>query len=152
MILRTRYASDVVPKDSVHYARVYGPPNTSKSRIDSPKLTRIEGTLEIPVALPDDEMLVDGFNFAPKEVAKCWVSALKESIDVDESIFVLQLHPERVAIMRDALVEVLEWADRSNVRIRGLSEIAENGTRPGSHCMAITGDIDIVKLSDMARG
>lgn len=142
---------DAIPKDSEHYAQVRGLLNMCKPRCDSPRPTRIEGTLEIPVALPDDEMLVDRLNFAPKEVAECWISALKESMDVDESVFVLQLHPERVAILSDALVEVLEWANRSNVRIRNLSEIAENGTRPGSHCMAITGDIDIVRLTDVAR-
>jgi peptidoglycan/xylan/chitin deacetylase (PgdA/CDA1 family) len=142
----------VLPKDSDYDAPAHQVLNACKTISDSPKLTRIEGILEIPVALPDDEWLVDQLHLAPKEVAKCWISALKESMRTDESVFVLQLHPERVAILSDTLIEVLEWAIRSNVRIRSLSEIAKNGTRPGENCMAITGDMDIVRLSDIARG
>lgn len=143
---------DTIPNDSPRYPLVEKILKLYDMRYNAPKISKIEQILEIPVALPDDEILVDRLNFDPKQVSKCWIDSINMSLKTDGGVFVLQLHPERISFLKESLIDTINWAVKNNIQIKSLAEIAKNGTRPGSHYMAITGDIDIVKLSDIARG
>jgi len=143
---------DTIPQDSLKYHLVEKILRLYDLRYNAPKISKIEQIQEIPVALPDDEILVDRLNFDPKQVSKCWIDSINMSLKTDGGVFVLQLHPERISFLKESLIDTINWAVKNNIQIKSLAEIAKNGTRPGSHYMAITGDIDIVKLSDIARG
>lgn len=89
-------------------------------------LPRLEGGLvEIPIALPDDEMLVDRLEAADGLIGSAWRSIFMKTHDRGE-LFVLQLHPERVALCANGLEAVLRDAQAlaSSVWCARLAEIA----------------------------
>ncbi len=98
---------------------------------ERPSLPRFDGRLvEIPVSLPDDEMLVDRLGSrtggAINEVIEsAWCSILSETYRRGE-LFTVQLHPERIAWGADGLSAVLSRARalRPPVWVARLSEIA----------------------------
>lgn len=143
---------DTIPKDSQKYPLVEDFLKLYVMRYNAPIMSKIDQIQEIPVALPDDEILVDRLNFGPKQVSKCWIDSIKMSMKTEGSVFVLQIHPERISLLKESLIGTIDWAVKNNIHIKSLADIAKGGTRPGSHYMAITGDIDIVKLSDIAWG
>lgn len=65
--------------------------------------------LEIPVSLPDDEMLVERLRLDEGQMAAIWTAAL-EQCHARGELFVLQLHPERFPLCAGALERVLERA------------------------------------------
>jgi peptidoglycan/xylan/chitin deacetylase (PgdA/CDA1 family) len=66
--------------------------------------------LEIPVSLPDDELLVERLRLTDVEqMAAIWTKALHQS-HAREELFVLQLHPERFPLCARALERVLQSA------------------------------------------
>ena len=112
------------------------------------------GIIRIPVSLPDDEMLIDRLNIRnQKLLGKIWLKILKETSDKG-GVFVLQLHPERIAFALDALKMLIGEANKKNVWITSLKELAlywmRNGNIPNDYksVMCITGDIDIMRLWD----
>jgi hypothetical protein len=83
--------------------------------------------VEIPVSLPEDEMLVDRLGIKDeKRIAGIWQDILKESHARGE-LFTLQLHPERILSCQRALSEVLGQAQALSplVWVATLREIAE---------------------------
>jgi peptidoglycan/xylan/chitin deacetylase (PgdA/CDA1 family) len=86
----------------------------------------IDGVVEIPVSVPDDEIIVDrlGINDG-KEISGLWRDILAQSYRGGE-LFVLQLHPERIMHCESALVDVLQEARRLDppVWVATLKEIA----------------------------
>lgn len=142
---------DTIPRDSKKYPLVEKILKLYDLRYNAPKISKIGQILEIPVALPDDEILVDRLNFGPRQVSKCWVDSINMSMKTDGGVFVLQLHPERISLLKESLIDIIDWAMKNNIQIKSLADIAKNGTKTGCHYMAITGDIDIVKLSDIMR-
>ncbi len=73
-------------------------------------LPRLEGDLvEIPVSLPDDEILLDRLRGSADLIEKVWRKILLRTHRQGE-LFTLQLHPERVALCADGLVAVLSEA------------------------------------------
>jgi peptidoglycan/xylan/chitin deacetylase (PgdA/CDA1 family) len=142
---------DTIPKNLPKYPLVERILKLYDTRYDVPKVSKIEQILEIPIALPDDEILVDRLNFGPIQVSKCWIDSMNMSMKTDGGVFVLQLHPERISLLKESIIDTINWAVKNNIQIKSLADIAKNGTRPGSHYMAITGDIDIVRLSDIMR-
>lgn len=87
----------------------------------------LAGVLDIPVSLPDDEMLVERLRFADaSQIGQIWNSILEMSYRYGE-LFTLQLHPERIEICRQALHDILKRAIsmKPKVWIANLSEIAE---------------------------
>lgn len=143
---------DTIPKDSSNYPQVEKILKLYDIKYNAPKISKIEQVLEIPVALPDDEILMDRMNFSPTQVSECWIDSIKMSMKTDGGIYVLQLHPERISLLKESLINTIDWAEKNNIQIKSLADIAKNGVRTGSHYMAITGDIDIVGLSDIVRG
>lgn len=82
--------------------------------------------VEVPVSLPDDEILVDRLNGENKGlVGRVWRRILVETYQRGE-LFTLQLHPERIAECADGLSAVLTEARalRPPVWIARLDEIA----------------------------
>ncbi len=68
--------------------------------------------LEIPVSLPDDEMLVERLRLRDQgQMATIWSAAL-EQCHARGELFVLQLHPERFPLCAEAVESLLSRAQR----------------------------------------
>ncbi len=94
---------------------------------ERPSLPHFRGRIvEIPVSLPDDEMLLD--RLAGDTAAlptRVWLAVLEETYRRGE-LFTLQLHPERIAWGREGLVAVLSDAlsRQPAVWVANLGEVA----------------------------
>ncbi len=88
----------------------------------------INGLVEIPVSLPDDEILLDRMHLSPEKVGEIWKSMLTMAIERGEAL-ILQLHPERFDILRQELHDVLALATQSSVWLASLRELASWWTR-----------------------
>ena len=108
------------------------------------KIEKIENIVEIPVSLPDDEILVDRLGYRSDKVGDVWIKMCDKIINIG-GIPVLQLHPERGKICSDALKNILQWAAKKDVSVLQLKDIAKGKK---DNVMAITGDVDIMKISD----
>lgn len=93
-----------------------------------PSLPRQTGDLvEIPVSLPDDEMLLDRLQGADQELVEgTWYRILQETHHRGE-LFTVQLHPERIDLCASALSAILAQARTltPSVWIARLDEIAD---------------------------
>lgn len=80
-------------------------------RVDErPSLPRRDSHLvEIPVSLPDDEILIERLGGRNGLVKEAWLRILSQSYQLGE-LFTLQLHPERIAKCVEALSAVLAEA------------------------------------------
>lgn len=65
----------------------------------------VDNLVEIPVSLPDDEILVDRCQLDSSSIIKVWLSMLMQAYQRGE-LFTLQLHPERIPLCAECL-EVL---------------------------------------------
>jgi peptidoglycan/xylan/chitin deacetylase (PgdA/CDA1 family) len=85
---------------------------------------RREGTVEIPVSLPDDEIPVDrlGLRGGPL-IATAWARIYDRVLERGE-LFTLQLHPERIFLCEEGLISVLDKARGDGAWIATLEEIA----------------------------
>ena len=81
--------------------------------------------VEIPVSLPDDEILIDRLGGGNNLVKDAWLRILSQTHQRGE-LFTLQLHPERIALCAEALSAVLAEARalRPAVWCARLDEIA----------------------------
>jgi peptidoglycan/xylan/chitin deacetylase (PgdA/CDA1 family) len=114
------------PLESATYRRAlafYGAVPTT----DNPVLPRtVEGIVQIPYCLPDDEAVVDRLRLAtPEAIAELWLAMLRASHERGE-LFTLGLHPERIEACLPGIVAVLEAARaaRPPVWVARLEEIA----------------------------
>jgi len=82
-------------------------PWQSGERVSLPQMG--ERLIEIPIALPDDEMLVERLGATNGLIERSWQYILSKTYQQGE-LFVLQLHPERIALCSDALEAVLSEA------------------------------------------
>ncbi len=93
-----------------------------------PSLPRIvDGIVEIPYSLPDDESLVERLSFPNmEEMIKPWLKILEITYQKEE-LFTLGLHPERIYQCEIPLEEVLKKAKKltPKVWIARLDEIAQ---------------------------
>lgn len=103
---------------------LYSPLDATKSVV----IPRLQGEIVcIPIALPDDEILVDRLGISdPKTITKIWTEIL-ESTHRRGDIFVLQLHPERFPICREPMEVLLDKAlhSKRDIWITGMKEIAQ---------------------------
>ncbi len=85
-----------------------------------------ENFVEIPVSLPDDEIMTDRLNLSPETIQKVWKEILKITYERGE-LFTLQIHPERFKLLKKIIIEVVK--DGKNytpkIWIANLSEIAK---------------------------
>jgi NADPH-dependent 2,4-dienoyl-CoA reductase/sulfur reductase-like enzyme len=85
----------------------------------------LDGVVSLPVALPDDEMLVDRLRLGPDRQLAAWSSVLRAVHERGE-LFTVQLHPERLPLCRTALRGTLQEASTlpGGVWIAPLREVA----------------------------
>ncbi|GEM_PF-4306335 len=110
------------------------------------KITKTNGVYEIPVTLPDDEIFIDRLGMRDKQLSKHLLEVVKKSLKAGV-IPVLQLHPERWQIFKGALEKVMLWATENEIKMVTLYELTKT---KANKVMCITGDIDIMKISDFA--
>ena len=84
------------------------------------------GFVEIPLCLPDDEMLVDRLKLPVDKIKEIWKYILAQSYERGE-LFTLQLHPERLPLCKDVIEAVIRKAQtyRPKIWIASLNEIAD---------------------------
>jgi peptidoglycan/xylan/chitin deacetylase (PgdA/CDA1 family) len=109
-------------RDSVHL--LYEPLDAQKNSV----IPRLRGDLVgIPVTLPDDEILIDRLRIGDSNTIENIWTAMLEKTRQRGGIFVLQLHPERFAICKDAMQGLLNKASHpeQGIWITGMKEVAE---------------------------
>jgi len=91
-------------------------------------IPRLEGKIiRIPVALPDDEILVDRLGIKDSEkIGQLWIEIMEDTYERG-GVFVLQLHPERFRICQEAMEALLQRAVyyKPSIWITSMREIAE---------------------------
>ncbi len=116
----------------------------SKAKFDVPHLKG--KVLEIPVSLPDDEILTDRLGCSNAQILGIWKKMLQNCI-ARKGVFVLQLHPERFFLLRGILEALIVYARQNKIPIKTLGEVA-NDWKKGlrNSCFCITGDLDFFSL------
>jgi len=102
----------------------YKPYNAQNRKI-LPKLKY--NLVEIPVSLPDDDLLIDRLGITNQKIIEnIWSKILERTYHRGE-LFTLQLHPERIKFCEKALESILMQAKKLNpgIWIASLSEIAK---------------------------
>jgi hypothetical protein len=81
--------------------------------------------LDIPVSLPDDEILIERLNASSQLIENSWKQILSLTYQTGD-LFTLQLHPERIKPCAEALIAVLTEARalKPGVWLARLDEIA----------------------------
>jgi peptidoglycan/xylan/chitin deacetylase (PgdA/CDA1 family) len=64
--------------------------------------------VEIPVSLPDDEILLDRMGLRPKAIGPIWREMAEMALGREE-LLTIQLHPERIIMLREGLKHVLDF-------------------------------------------
>ena len=102
--------------------RLYGS-SEAASIVSLPSL--VNGLLDLPASLPDDEALVDRLRTTPERREQIWRGILDEVYALGE-MFVLILHHERLALCRSALEAVLTHTQgrQPHVWLASLAEIS----------------------------
>jgi peptidoglycan/xylan/chitin deacetylase (PgdA/CDA1 family) len=117
--------------------------------ISEPSVKIRKGFAEIPVWLPDDEILVDRMELQESKIQDIWLDLAEQSMQMRAPL-VLQLHPERIGICKRALASLLKWGADHGAKFVNLHELASCGILEEEKAViAITGDLDIMSLSDL---
>jgi peptidoglycan/xylan/chitin deacetylase (PgdA/CDA1 family) len=116
--------------------RLYDPLD---ARVLAVRPHEVNGLIDLPVALPDDEILVDRLHLSEWEQTNAWLAVLERTRDRAE-LFTLQLHPERFLVCALALEAVLRRARSCDpaVWIATLDEIATWWERRGSAALTLS--------------
>jgi peptidoglycan/xylan/chitin deacetylase (PgdA/CDA1 family) len=114
--------------------------------------------VEMPVAIPDDEILIDRLGITDPERLSKALTAMATAAMQSGGHLVLQLHPERFSIFERALDDMLKRVLGEGAWVAPLGEVAMwwLEKHPGEHnwpqeapcALTISGDIDAVTLSD----
>jgi peptidoglycan/xylan/chitin deacetylase (PgdA/CDA1 family) len=99
----------------------------------------IDGLIELPVSIPDDEAMVDRLGMrGSQEIANVWQAILKKTYERGE-LFVVQLHPERIDLCGGALSQTVRQAQAFNppVWIATLGEIARWWNEKGKFILEV---------------
>lgn len=120
--------NDFSPSAHAGYRRAveFYQPWDADQRLSLPR--RLDSNLvEIPVSLPDDEILLDRLEGGAKRlIEKAWSRILSKTYEFGE-LFTIQLHPERIVSCFDGLSFVLTQAKTLEPRVwlARMDEIAE---------------------------
>jgi hypothetical protein len=99
---------------------------TTRSQVEEPSLPSWGPSycLEIPVSLPDDELMVDRLGIhVPEELTAIWLDMLHSSLQKGE-LFNFIFHPERIDLVAEPLIKLLKEATRhSDLWLCSLEEI-----------------------------
>ena len=110
-------------KDGLDRGLAFYSPSTRATDRSLPRL--IGKLVEIPVSLPDDEILLDRMNLPPESVRQTWLEML-ELASREGDLLTLQLHPERLEILNSALESLLDSAaSLGTVWLATLGEISK---------------------------
>ncbi len=114
--------------------------------------------IEFPVALPDDEILVDGLGIRRSSTLSRILGTMVEHAARSGRHLVLQIHPERFDFFSDALNLVLQKASDDGAWKASLAQASawaiSRGGQPGNwpngspYALSLTGDLDAVSLAD----
>jgi len=100
----------------------------TRDSITYPSLPRDEnGLIEIPISVPDDEIIIDRLGITDREeIHKIWQKMLEMSHQRGE-LFTLQTHHERMFIYKEALQSLLEDVKNlgPNIWVAPLKDIAQ---------------------------
>jgi len=123
--------------------------------------TKVGGLVEIPVSLPDDELIVDGMGVRKVSTMKRILGLMLERTMATSSLLVLQIHPERYSYCAEAINSVVKSAAAAGAWRPSLTEIAEWMVRrsDGSSswfngypfALVVTGDLDALSLPDFVH-
>jgi peptidoglycan/xylan/chitin deacetylase (PgdA/CDA1 family) len=94
-------------KDGLERGLQFYRPSTYPEERSLPRF--IGGVVEIPVSLPDDEILLDRMGAPLESLGKVWQEMAASALARGE-LLTLQLHPERFEILRSVLGRLLEDA------------------------------------------
>ncbi len=75
-----------------------------------------DGLLRIPTSIPDDEMLFDRLRLPTGQVGEIW-SEIMRRVYAAGGVYVLNLHPERGALAREALDRLLATASGQSLPV-----------------------------------
>ena len=119
---------------------------------------RMGDLIEIPVTVPDDEILIDRLGITSTQQLAEEFNAMIQSTEDSGGHLVFQLHPERFHIFGQALDNALKLAISKGAWIATLKDVAQWWTRrsdeesrwPDEYSFAITisGDIDAMTIGD----
>ena len=136
---------------------IYGPPlSNPKSITDGME----NGVMEIPVSLPDDEVLIDRMGIRDDELTASILEDVIRTSLTSVPFAVVQIHPERYLLMRKALLSAVAKLQREGgigfITLRELSEFLKSGKQSPSMArnekfVCVTGDLDIMSLGDLLR-
>jgi len=115
---------------------------SAKERVSLPSIK--DGIVQIPVSLPDDEMLLDRIrNTDQKILTRAWRYILDKTYQRGE-LFTLQLHPERILLCTESLSSILAEARqrKPGIWIATMQEIDEWWR------MRSAAELDILEISD----
>jgi len=145
------YLWDVLTTDNRLYAKALEEYDLAKS--SAPHLEN--GVLEVPFSLPDDEMLVDRLDLPADKVTATWKAIVAKAAETDQ-LFVLQLHPNRMVFLKEALGSVIKAAKDRGMPVGSIGAISGRwkaagggGLKGGAVC--ITGDIDAMSAWELMR-
>ena len=122
-------------------------------------LPTVHGSIVVlPVAIPDDEILIDRLRISSSDVlGQAMLHMLRTAME-EGGHLVLQLHPERFAFFRGALDGLLGQARDEGAWVAPLKDVAtwwlnRKGSGPrwpdGARCaLTVSGDLDAVTLPD----
>lgn len=96
------------------------------------------GFTEIPVSVPDDDILIERLRLTRSEINDIWNQILSQTHKRGEC-FVIQLHPERFPFFKAPLTYLLENARKNGkIWIASLGEIAEWWRKKSEfHCQVV---------------
>jgi peptidoglycan/xylan/chitin deacetylase (PgdA/CDA1 family) len=73
--------------------------------------------VELPVSLPDDDILVDRVNqLSLRDIFSFWLTILQQTMERGD-LFILQLHPERFEILKPVLTDLLAEVQRNSTHV-----------------------------------
>lgn len=116
---------------------------------------RVEDTVEIPVSLPDDEIIIDRMGIKENDLLEILIEDTIRSALRFSSFAIIQIHPERYMIARKALLSVASRLSGEGVNFITINSLADminrTGQSPtgGKRYVCISGDLDIMSIWDL---
>jgi len=158
-IIHTTQDNDGIYRDAIEIASNAYPIEESGNPLNSNQIAK--GLIEIPVNLPDDEIIIDRIKIRDKSTIKSLLRKLiRDAIDV-QGFVVLQIHPERYLLMRDVLLQLvteirkesndIDFITLTTLERRLRSAINSNANKIDRAAICITGDLDIFSIWDLFK-
>lgn len=117
------------------------------------------GLTELPVSLPDDEILTDGLSITQASTLSRIFEAMLDYVRTSGRLLALQVHPERFQLFWPAIQVLLRHSTDDSAWTAPLSEIAgwvqkrgvsDSWPNGSPYAVSVTGDLDALTLGDFA--